>query len=673
MPTSEVHLEQVFGGKLPSEKHVLVKNIVFKDKKKNLFLVVTHDSAMFDPKLLASKIGAKGSMRMANEDVLETVLGTSKGSVSPLAVMNDSENVMQVIIDSSVDSAEIALVHPGSNTATIAVSVEQLKEFITGCGNSVQIIDLSGAAKGTVTEAPKPKAKKAAKPVVAEKIKTEEENNRALLGIEASKTDDFNTWYTQVVTRSEMIDYYDVSGCYILRPWSYFIWEQIQNYFDAGIKKSGVRNAYFPLFVSEAALKREENHLEGFAPEVAWVTHAGSSELAEKIAIRPTSETIIYQSFSKWIKSHRDLPMRMNQWSNVVRWEFKNPTPFIRSREFLWQEGHSAFATEAEADLEVYEILDLYAMVYEDLLAIPVTKGIKSEKEKFAGANYTTTVEIFVPAAGRGIQAATSHCLGQNFAKMFDITFEDTGAKSQMVWQNSWGLSTRSIGAMVMVHGDDKGLVLPPKVAPVQVVFVPIYFKDEQVNAGINAKINELADLLKKAGVRAECDLREVYNPGWKYNHWEVRGVPIRVEVGPRDLKNGQAVLVRRDDGSKKSVEFERFVENIIISMDEMHASMFKRAQDKANPLVFTVKTWSEFLVALTEGGRALCLWCNEVECEMDVRGRSGVESEATKAGLSGGAKSLCIPLEQPELPENATCFACAKKAVNWTMFGRSY
>lgn len=282
-----------------------------------------------------------------------------------------------------------------------------------------------------------------------------------------------------------MIDYYDISGCYILRPRSYFIWEQIQNHFDSGIKELDVQNCYFPMFVSQAALEKEKEHLEGFSPEVAWVTKSGQSEMEQPIAIRPTSETIMYPAFSKWIKSHRDMPLMVNQWSNVVRWEFKHPTPFIRTREFLWQEGHTAHASRdgpnSAVDM-VMNILDRYASVYKDLLAVPVVKGKKSKDETFAGADFTTTTEIYVPISGRGIQGATSHMLGQNFSKMFKIEFEDQNAKKALAWQTSWGLSTRSIGAMIMVHSDDKGLVLPPKVAQTQVVIIPVLFKDDEAS-----------------------------------------------------------------------------------------------------------------------------------------------------------------------------------------------
>jgi prolyl-tRNA synthetase len=297
------------------------------------------------------------------------------------------------------------------------------------------------------------------------------------LGIEFKKEANFSKWYSQVITKSEMIEYYDVGGCYILRPNAYFIWEQIMGYFDSRIKTLGVKNCYFPMFVNEKTLMKEKDHLEGFSPEVAWVTKSGQSELENPIAIRPTSETIMYPSFAKWIKSHRDLPLLLNQWTNVVRWEFKHPTPFIRTREFLWQEGHTAHATLDDADTFVHKILDGYADVYEHVLACPVVKGRKSEDEKFAGAKHTTTVELYVPVSGRGIQGATSHNLGQNFSKMFEIQFEDRDAQKQLAWQTSWGLSTRSIGAMIMIHSDNKGMVLPPRVAQTQVVIIPILKK----------------------------------------------------------------------------------------------------------------------------------------------------------------------------------------------------
>lgn len=378
-----------------------------------------------------------------------------------------------------------------------------------------------------------------------------------------------------------MIEYYDVSGCYILRPWSYFIWDQIKDFFDKEIKKMGVNNCYFPIFVSKAALEREKDHIADFAPEVAWVTKSGSTDLAEHIAIRPTSETAMYPAYARWIQSHRDLPLKMNQWNNVVRWEFKHPQPFLRTREFLWQEGHSAFATKAEAEEEVYAILDRYAAIYKEILAVPVIKGRKTEKEKFAGADFTTTIEAFISASGRAIQAATSHHLGQNFSKMFEIEFEDPVTQEKKhVFQNSWGVTTRTIGVLTMVHGDNMGLVLPPRVALYQVVIVPCgvtanLAKEEE--AKLYEKCIEIEKTLKEAGVRAHYDDRDNYSPGWKFNYWELKGVPIRIELGPKDLAQNKFCAVRRDLMKKEFYEQNSMVDTIQKMMVTMHDDLYAK------------------------------------------------------------------------------------------------
>ncbi|CAI5996065.1 unnamed protein product [Closterium sp. NIES-64] len=493
-----------------------------------------------------------------------------------------------------------------------------------------------------------------------------EVKKETLLGLSVKKSEDYGKWYSEVVVQSELIEYYDVSGCYILRPWSYSIWETIKDFFDAEIKQLGVQNSYFPMFVSERALNAEKDHVEGFAPEVAWVTKSGQSELDVPIAIRPTSETVMYPIYAKWIHSHRDLPLKLNQWNSVVRWEFKHPTPFIRSREFLWQEGHTAFASKEEADVEVLAILELYRRIYEELLAVPVVKGVKSEREKFAGGLYTTTVEAFIPATGRGIQSATSHCLGQNFAKMFNIEFEDDKGAKQMVWQNSWGLSTRSIGVMVMVHSDDKGLVLPPNVAPIQAIVVPIPFKDAD-RAAVVAAAADVGAQLRAAGVRVKEDARDNYSPGFKYNFWELRGVPIRVELGPRDLANKQVVLVRRDTGAKESAPWEGLGERVKALLATIHADMLARATKERDDSIVKITKWEEFMPAIDAKKMVLAPWCDEEAVEEDVRKRSA------GAGEGGSAKTLCMPFEQPELPEGALCFASGKPAKKWALWGRSY
>jgi prolyl-tRNA synthetase len=486
-----------------------------------------------------------------------------------------------------------------------------------------------------------------------------------------------------------MLEYYDVSGCYILRPWAYTMWEHIQEYFNTAIKKSGVKNAYFPMFVSRAALNREEDELEGFGAEVAWVTKSGKTDLAEPIAVRPTSETVIYPAFKKWITSHRDMPLRINQWCNIVRWEFKHPVPFIRTREFLWQEGHSAFSTLEEASAEVMEILHLYASVYEDLLAVPVVRGRKSEKEKFAGALFTTTIESLIPANGRAIQAATSHCLGQTFAKMFGVEFESEKHEKQFAWQNSWGLTTRSIGVCVMVHGDDKGLVLPPRVAPIQCVVIPLRYKDsEEV---VRKRAIELAGVVKACGVRVHVDDTD-HTGGWKYNHWEVKGVPLRLELGPKDLAAEQCVLVRRDlitQGPAKAKETVRWVDlcaRVPQLLEEIQRSMFQRAVAERDSRIVRVTEWAKFGPALDAKNMCLCTWCGKTPCEEDIKARSAKESleraaassaslssEEQQLALTGAAKTLCTPFDQPQLPQGAKCFACGQDAVSWTLFGRSY
>lgn len=521
------------------------------------------------------------------------------------------------------------------------------------------------------------------------------------LSISVKKSEDFARWYSEVIVCSEMIDYYSVAGCYILRPWAFNIWEHIQGFLDGEIKARGVKNCYFPLFVTPEALEQEKDHIEDFAPEVAWVTRSGETDLEKPLAIRPTSETIMYPAVKKWIRSHRDLPMRLNQWTNVVRWEFKHPTPFLRTREFLWQEGHSAFATRAEADEEVLEILDLYARVYEELLAVPVIKGRKSEKEKFAGGHYTTTVEALIPATGRAIQGATSHCLGQNFAKMYDIRFSDKEGSKQMVWQNSWGLTTRTIGVMVMVHGDDKGLRLPPRIAPVQVVIVPISKSDdsEETKKAVRESAAAVCDSLHAAGVRTELDDRTDRAPGWKYNHWEQKGVPLRVEVGPKDLAKNSCMVVRRDGRGKLSVAVDGGLPaRLQALLEEVQSTMLAEARAERDSRMTVVTKWEDFVPALDAGNLVLAPWCEDVRSEEWVKEQTkatgaeeeapGTETEADKgpasgagagdapaAKLSGSAKTLCIPFDQPPMAKGMKCFTGfeGKEATAWTLWGRSY
>ncbi|KAF9939872.1 hypothetical protein BGZ65_009060 [Modicella reniformis] len=499
----------------------------------------------------------------------------------------------------------------------------------------------------------------------AAKTKKEAASTGAIqIGIEYKKDVDFPKWYQQVVTRSEMLEYYDVSGCYILRPWAYRVWQEIQLWFDREIQELGVENAYFPMFVPAKNLEKEKDHVEGFAAEVAWVTRGGNTDLEEPLAIRPTSETVMYPYYAKWVRSHRDLPLRLNQWCNVVRWEFKNPQPFLRTREFLWQEGHTAFATKEEADKEVYQILELYRQVYEDLLAVPVIKGIKSEKEKFPGGLYTTTMKALSPL------------LDVNFAKMFNISFEDPqgplpGGEARPplhAWQNSWGLSTRSLGTMVMVHGDDKGLVLPPRVAAVQIIVIPCGINNkttDEERTSVETRIADILKELKKAGIRAKVDDRATYSVGYKFNHWELRGVPVRLEVGPKDVKNNQAVAARRDNGEKVTIH---------------HESLVKEGLRDANLSYIT--EWKDFVPALDNKNFCMIPWCEESSCEDEIKeksARTGIASTEVQddKAPSMGAKSLCIPLNQPQdkpiVVGETKCVSCGKDAKRWSLFGRSY
>ncbi len=534
-----------------------------------------------------------------------------------------------------------------------------------------------------------PKAPKAPKPEGGNKGgnkgQAESKSNKDDLGITHKKTENFADWYAQVVTRAEMIEYYDISGCYILRPWAYQIWEYVQEFIDTEIKKLGVKNSYFPMFVPRKYLEKEKDHVEGFAAEVAWVTHSGSTKLEEPIAVRPTSETIMYPVFAKWIRSHRDLPMKLNQWCNVVRWEFKYPTPFIRSREFLWQEGHTVHATKEEADVEVLQILDIYARAYSELLAVHMVKGKKTEHEKFAGGLYTTTIEGYIPVVGRGIQAATSHCLGTNFARMFDISYLGNDATKNYAWQNSWGFTTRSIGVMIMTHADDIGLVLPPRVAPIQVVIVPIYFKEAD---GLNAAVDKITAEIAAEGVRVEADKRENYKPGWKFAQWEMKGVPVRIEVGMRDLDAKEVVVSLRHDASvgKFKVPLEGLGKSIKDILDKVQHDMLARATKTHKASIKRAVTWKEFMEVLSDRKLAITPWCGDTACEKSIKTQSAIDSkfsaeEATEnpaseklEKLTGAAKSLCIPFEQPEEDVSQhPCVKCGNKSISWVMFGRSY
>lgn len=532
-------------------------------------------------------------------------------------------------------------------------------------------------AKGkTKQEGKKPSAMAASEPEGAG-IK-----HKTRLGLEVRREDNFSEWYSQVITKAEMVEYYDVSGCYILRPWSFSIWERIKEFFDSEIKKLGVENVYFPMFVSKGALEKEKEHIADFAPEVAWVTRSGKSELAEPIALRPTSETVMYPTFAKWVQSHRDLPIKINQWCNIVRWEFKHPQPFLRTREFLWQEGHTAWANQEDAVKEVYVILKLYQRVYEDLLAIPVIPGKKTEKEKFPGGDFTTTVEGFVSVSGRGIQGATSHHLGQNFSKMFEIMFEDPENEGEhcFAYQNSWGISTRTIGVMTMIHGDNKGLVLPPRVASVQVIVIPCGITASMTaedRSNLIGRCQQFIDDTNAAGIRCRGDFKENYSPGWKFNHWELKGVPIRVEIGPRDVKKGEVVAVLRDNGARETIADAEAVARIGAMMEEMHFRLFQKVKDDLDSHTALMDTWDDFCATLEQKKLIMAPFCGETPCEDLIKKYSTRDDDLVDPNApSMGAKALCIPFDQPKpLAPGTKCVQphCSNMAQFYTLFGRSY
>jgi prolyl-tRNA synthetase len=476
-------------------------------------------------------------------------------------------------------------------------------------------------------------------------------------GVTVKKSQDFSEWYVQVVLKAELADYAPVKGCMIIREDAYAVWEKIQEIINQKIKATGHKNVYFPMFIPESFLKKEAEHFEGFTPEVAWITQGGDSPLDEKLAVRPTSETIMYATFSKWIRSWRDLPLKINQWCNIVRWETKATKLFLRTREFLWQEGHTAHATCGEAEAEVLYALNEYKDVIENYLAIPVVIGTKSDSEKFAGALYTTALESIMPD-GKALQMGTSHNLGQHFAKVFDVKFIGEDKQDHYVWQTSWGITTRLIGAMVMIHGDDKGLVMPPKVAPTQVVIVPIPFKGLEAEA-IASKTKEISETLKTHGVSVILDDRNEYTPGWKFHQWELKGIPIRIELGPRDLKQSQVVMVRRDTGQKTPVNEADILSTVNKLLEEIQDNMFVKAKAILQEKTTTVQSYEEFKKVLEEkGGFIKAAWCGSQDCEAKVKGETGATIRVRP-----------FQVEEP----TSNCVICAEKAKETVYFARSY
>ena len=464
--------------------------------------------------------------------------------------------------------------------------------------------------------------------------------------------EDFAKWYTDIVIKADLADYTDTKGCIAIKPYGYAIWENIQKYTDDLFKKAGVQNVYMPVLIPENLLQKEKDHVEGFAPEVAWVTQGGGEELDEKLCIRPTSETMFSNLYSKWLSSWRDLPMVYNQWCNVLRWE-KETRPFLRSREFLWQEGHTIHESKEEAMKRTIQMLNIYESVIQDLLAIPVIKGEKTPSEKFAGADNTYTVETMMHD-GRALQSGTSHYFGQNFTKPFEVKFQNKEGKEEYAYQTSWGISTRLIGGVIMAHGDNRGLKLPPRVAPIQVVIVPIAAHKEGVTEKAQEIYNELSE-----NYRVKLDLRDNYSTGYKFNDWEMRGVPVRIEMGPRDLENGVCVLVRRDTLEKQEVKLEDLSHELGLLLENIQSNMFEDCKKRMKEKTTTATTMEEFEKNMNENqGFIKAMWCGDEACENKIR-------ELT------GAKSRCIPFEQEHISD--TCVCCGKKADKMVIWGRQY
>ncbi|MGV8119701.1 MAG: proline--tRNA ligase [Candidatus Xenobiia bacterium LiM19] len=467
-----------------------------------------------------------------------------------------------------------------------------------------------------------------------------------------SKKESFSEWYTAVILKGELADYSPVRGCMVIRPYGYAIWENIQHFLDLRFKETGHKNAYFPLFIPESFLKKEAEHVEGFAPQVAVVTRGGQEDLTENLIVRPTSEAIICSMYAKWIQSYRDLPVLINQWCNVVRWE-KATRLFLRTTEFLWQEGHTAHRTQEEAEAETVQMLNIYREFAENVLAIPVVWGQKTDNEKFAGAQYTYTIEALMPD-GQALQSGTSHNLGQHFSNAFDIKFLDSDNTEKHVWQTSWGISTRIIGALIMAHGDDRGLAFPPNVAPVQVVIVPIFYKKKEE---VLAKAQELKSLLSRH-FRVELDDRDEYKPGWKFNEWEMKGVPLRIELGPRDMENRQVTLVSRADCEKKQVSEDNLVQTVEESLKEIQQRMLDKAREFLKENTYTFLTLDEFIEKKeTLKGFYKTLWCGNNSC---------VDTVAEKTRTT----PRCISLEEKG---EGSCVCCGAHADKILYFARAY
>jgi len=475
------------------------------------------------------------------------------------------------------------------------------------------------------------------------------------VGITVSKNEDFSEWYTQVVLKAKLADYAPVKGLIVLRPDGYSIWESLRNTFDKKFARNGIRNGFLPILIPESLLGKEQKHFAGFNPEVFWVTHSGTNEVGDRLALRPTSETLAYTLYSKWIQSWRDLPLKINFWNTALRAEIKATKPFLRTSEFLWQEGHTVHSTKEEAEKEVIKILDIYKNTVEEELAIPVTTGKKSEKEKFVGAEYTTTMESIMPD-GKALQMGTSHFLAQNFSKPFEVKFADKDNVEHFAWQTSWGVSWRLIGAMIMAHGDDKGLVLPPKVAPIQVVIIPIY-KNDNDKENVIEKVNEITDSLESKNLRVHIDSREEFTPGYKFNDWELKGVPIRIEIGPKDIENQTMIVAKRYNHEKIKLELKK-VDEITIILEEIQTEMLKKAKIEALENTIDIESYDEFKMKIEKGGFFNSPWCGKLECEEKIKEETGAEIRV-------------IPFNSENTSKK--CIYCKEQSTSVPIFARGY
>lgn len=475
------------------------------------------------------------------------------------------------------------------------------------------------------------------------------------VGITVSKSENFSEWYTQVVIKTELADYAPVKGLIVLRPDGYSIWESIKESLDKKLKETGHRNGFLPVLIPESLLAKEKEHFEGLNPEVFWVTHSGNSEIGDRLALRPTSETLAYSLFSKWIKSWRDLPLKINFWNSALRAEIKGTKPFLRTSEFLWQEGHTVHATKDEAEKEVADILQLYKKTIEDELAVPVITGKKSEKDKFVGAVYTNTLESLMPD-GKALQMGTSHFLGQNFSKPFDVKYLDENNVETFTWQTSWGVSWRLIGGMIMTHGDDKGLVLPPKVAPIQVVIIPIYYSKED-KENVLQKACQIKDSLSNNDIRVHLDDREQLTPGFKFNDWEMKGIPIRIEIGPKDIAKNQIVLARRHNQTKISLDIDGLTEKTLSELKNIQKEMFDAAKKILDDRIVNVSEYQQFKDELENGKMIDCSWCGNQTCEEKIKEDTGADLRVIP---SGNTKA-------------ETCIYCKNSGTTNVLFARGY